>query len=286
MITDFIQLVLRFFTTLTPADIVDIIIVTFAVYKAIQLIQETRAETLTKGLLLILVTLMLSNFLNLNTVNYILQATVDWGVIALLIMFQPELRRALELVGRSKLVNVPGLVGMEAAVEQAKGQKMIDEITDACEIMSEEKVGALIVIEQHTKIGEIIRTGTVVDAEITSALLRNIFFKNSPLHDGAMVIREGRIAAAGCFLPLSQNQSISRELGTRHRAGLGMSECCDAVVIIVSEETGAISIAREGQLTRNLSPRALSVLLADILCPQPKKKETKKFMMWRGRDNG
>lgn len=270
---------------ITLTNVVDIAIVTFVIYKLIQMIKETRAGTLIKGVVILFVALLISDQIHLVTISYILQQAAPFIVTAAIVIFQPELRRALEMVGRTRLKNIDLFGSVDEAVEQSRMKKVVEDITTACQIMSEEKVGALMVIERVTKIGEIISTGTIINADTSSELIRNIFFKNSPLHDGAMVIREGRIAAAGCFLPLSENKGISRQLGTRHRAGLGMSECCDAVVVIVSEETGAISIARDGNLTHNVSPKALYTILDNVLCPVQPKKESKVIKLWKGKQD-
>lgn len=270
---------------ITLTNVVDIAIVTFVIYKLIQMIKETRAGTLIKGVVILFVALLISDQIHLVTISYILQQAAPFIVTAAIVIFQPELRRALEMVGRTRLKNIDLFGSVDEAVEQSRMKKVVEDITTACQIMSEEKVGALMVIERVTKIGEIISTGTIINADTSSELIRNIFFKNSPLHDGAMVIREGRIAAAGCFLPLSENKGISRQLGTRHRAGLGMSECCDAVVVIVSEETGAISIARDGNLTHNVSPKALYTILDNVLCPVQPKKENKVIKLWKGKQD-
>lgn len=277
--------ILESMSGITFTNIVDIVIVTFVIYKLIQMIKETRAGTLIKGVIILFVALLISDQIHLVTISYILQQAAPFIVTAAIVIFQPELRRALEMVGRTRLKNIDLFGGVDEAVEQSRMKKVVEDITTACQIMSEEKVGALIVIERVTKIGEIISTGTIINADTSSELIRNIFFKNSPLHDGAMVIREGRIAAAGCFLPLSENKGISRQLGTRHRAGLGMSECCDAVVVIVSEETGAISIARDGNLTHNVSPKALYTILDNVLCPAQPKKESKVIKLWKGKQD-
>lgn len=277
--------ILESMSGITFTNIVDIVIVTFVIYKLIQMIKETRAGTLIKGVIILFVALLISDQIHLVTISYILQQAAPFIVTAAIVIFQPELRRALEMVGRTQLKNIDLFGGVDEAAEQSRMKKVVEDITTACQIMSEEKVGALMVIERVTKIGEIISTGTIINADTSSELIRNIFFKNSPLHDGAMVIREGRIAAAGCFLPLSENKGISRQLGTRHRAGLGMSECCDAVVVIVSEETGAISIARDGNLTHNVSPKALYTILDNILCPVQPKKESKVIKLWKGKQD-
>ncbi|MGI6031435.1 MAG: diadenylate cyclase CdaA [Eubacteriales bacterium] len=281
---EIIRNVLEALNFLTINNVIDIAIVTFAIYKLIQLVKETRAETLVKGILLLLAVVYISDKLELTTITFVLRNSSVFIMMCVAVIFQPELRRVVEAVGRTRLKDIDFFAVSGETNQQNLWKKAVDAITSAAESMSAERVGALMVLEQDTKIGEIIGTGTLVNADISSELIRNIFFKNSPLHDGAMVIRDYRIAAAGCFLPLSENQTISKRLGTRHRAGLGMSECCDALVVIVSEETGAISIARGGNLSHNVSAKELRGALDKVLCP-PAKKENKKFRLWRGRDN-
>lgn len=240
-------------------DIIDMAIIAYVFYKLLMLIRETRAEQLIKGIVILLVATKLSEISGLYVTTYLLRNTVTLGLIALLIVFQPELRRALEYLGRSKLV-------AKSIVEIKDGEikDRIDEIVSAAASLSRQKIGALIILERETGINDVIETGTKIEARISSSLLINIFFPNSPLHDGAVIIREDRIMAAGCFLPLSENQSLSKELGTRHRAGLGITETTDAVVVIISEETGAISVAREGKLSRFLDIETLTGILKEI----------------------
>lgn len=240
-------------------DIIDMSIIAYVFYKLLMLIRETRAEQLIKGIVILLVATKLSEVSGLYVTTYLLKNTVTLGLIALLIVFQPELRRALEYLGRSKLV-AKSII--EIKDEEVKDR--IDEIVSAAASLSRQKIGALIVIERETGLNDVIETGTEIEAKISSSLLINIFFPNSPLHDGAVIVREDRIMAAGCFLPLSENSGLSKDLGTRHRAGLGITEATDAVVIIVSEETGAISVAREGHLSRFLDVETLSGVLKEI----------------------
>ncbi len=214
----------------------------------------------------------------MNTLRFVLETIVRSGVLLLAILFQPELRRALEQVGRSKLGGIGGFFSPAAALRRENIEENIRILRDSCEYLSEHKTGALIVVEREIKLGEIIKTGTVVDAAPSVELVANIFFTNSPLHDGAVIMRNGRVYAAGCFLPLSSNTEIGRELGTRHRAGLGMSEISDAAVIIISEETGAISVAAESRLNRNLSPKSLEkILRAKLLPPDESDKKKTRF---------
>lgn len=249
-------------------DIVDILIVAFLFYKCLQFIRETRAAQLLRGIIVLLVIMQLSDMLNMHTTNVILKNTMQLGLLALLILFQPELRSALEQMGRTKF-GAMNLFGKDAVSrKQGDGETVIDAACAACEYLSRNKIGALIVFERGTKLGEIIKTGTILDAEATGELIVCLFFKNNPLHDGAMVIREGRIFSAGCFLPLTQNQDVGKELGTRHRAAIGVTECSDAVVIIVSEETGQISMAQDGKIIRNYTMETLRSALTEALIPK------------------
>lgn len=232
-------------------DILDIIIVAFIIYKLLGFIRETRAEQLAKGLLLLVVATVLSEMLQLYTLHWILEGAMTVGLIAIVVLFQPELRRLLENLGRSKITKVFGGIDKEEAT------KMVGEIVTAVENMSSKKTGALIVIEKETALNDIVESGTIVDGAISVELIENIFYLGSPLHDGATILRGTRLYASGCVLPLTQNKSLSKDMGTRHRAGLGMSENSDAFVIIVSEETGIISIAQNGRLTRFLDGKTL-----------------------------
>ncbi|MDW7670101.1 MAG: diadenylate cyclase CdaA [Bacillota bacterium] len=228
-------------------DIVDMGIVAFVFYKLYMLIRETRAEQLIKGILVLLLVTPLSEVLQLHVINWILRNTMTVGLIALLIVFQPELRRALEYIGRTKF-----LTKSIADIEQEEIERLVEEVGEAAGSLSRQKIGALMVIEKETGLNEVVETGTRIAGQVSRALLINIFIPNTPLHDGAVVIRKNKIMAAGCFLPLTENSSLNKELGTRHRAGLGITEKSDALVVIVSEETGAISIAENGKLTRYL----------------------------------
>lgn len=249
-------------------DILDIVIVAVLIYQVIKLIRETRAMQLAKGLILLLLLYFVAYNLNMKTVRFIMQNVVATGVLALVIVFQPELRRMLEHVAQTKLnkFNIFQSSPEKDSELMAVWGSSISTIAHACEHLSKTKTGALIVFERETKLGEIIKTGTVVDAQPSDELIGNLFFVNSPLHDGAMIIRDGRICASGCFLPLSQNYTISKEMGTRHRAALGMSENSDAVVVVVSEETGTISIAQGGVIERNFTiPQLEKRLYHEIL---------------------
>jgi conserved hypothetical protein TIGR00159 len=240
--------------------IIDIGIIAFVFYKLLGLIRETRAEQLVKGFLIILIISKLSEWAKLYAINYILQNTFTIGLIALVIIFQPELRKALEHLGRSQWLITNNKKG--SVEEQTRS---INEIVDAVSVMSRKKIGALIVMERLIGINDIIDTGTMLDAKISADLLMNVFYPKSPLHDGAVIIKNNRIMAAGCLLPLSSNKYISKELGTRHRAAMGMTESSDALIVIVSEETGAISMAVEGKLQRFLDTSTLRDLMINTL---------------------
>ncbi|NLU36210.1 MAG: TIGR00159 family protein [Clostridiales bacterium] len=257
--------------------VIDISIVAFVLYKLLLLIRETRAEQVLKGLAILLFATKLSEVLQFNTIYWILKNTATVGVIALLIVFQPELRRALEQIGRGQLFDRLFLRDdMDPSI-------LINEVVRSVQNLARMKVGALIVIERKTGINEIIETGVKIDGELSSALLENIFVVNTPLHDGAVVIRGDRIAAAGCFLPLTENNNISKQLGTRHRAAIGITEVSDAIAIVVSEETGVISIADNGKLTRYLDAKALKEILKKVYI---REKEPRSFIpkKWRSRN--
>ena len=245
--------------------ILDVSIMAILIYQGMKLVLRTRANSVFKGIGIVLVLAWISDILQINTLNWLLQQVLNTGVIVLVILFQPELRRALEQIGRS---NLPRHV-LSGAWRQRSTQsdEHAAEIVKALSNMSRKRIGALIVFERRTALGDIIESGTTVDAEISAPLIENIFEPNTPLHDGAMIIRDERITAAACILQLSEDYSISRELGTRHRAGIGITETTDAVVLIVSEETGIISMAREGRLTRYLDAKSLNILLTELFTP-------------------
>lgn len=267
-LTEFFKIILNSIKTISPFNILDIIVVSYIFYKAYMLIKETRAVQLLKGILLILLLLPISSFLQLNMLNWILSKTITIGVLSMIIIFQPEIRRGLEHLGRSAF-NDRHILEDEEIME-----KVVSEVVDAVENLSKSKTGALIIIENRTGLGDVIATGTKLDAIVSSALLENIFVVNTPLHDGATIIRNDKIIASGCFLPLTNNDEISKALGTRHRAGLGISENSDALTIIVSEETGNISLAVNGKLTRNYTKDRLKDILVRILKSRQKKKLT------------
>ena len=239
-------------------DIIDIILVAFLFYYGLRLLRETRAAQLLKGIFIIIIFYLFTSYAQLRALTFIMQYIFTIGAYALLIVFQPELRRALEQVGRSRVSNW-SLFNFSADNDEANLQwsATIKAIGDAAVFMSKRRIGALMVLERETRLGEIIKTGTIIDSAASSELIGNIFFPNSPLHDGAMIIRNARLYAAGCFLPLSENYEISKEMGTRHRAALGMSEQSDAVIVVVSEETGTITIAQNGKLKRGFTGEQL-----------------------------
>ncbi len=241
-------------------DVIDILIVAFVFYKIYMMIQSTRAVQLVKGLVILMIVSKLSEWAKLYVVNYILRNTFTLGLVAMLIIFQPELRKALEYIGRSKFMSK----SMNDLIAEERRED-IAQLVEAIGTMSRKKIGALVVIEQDTGINDIINTGTRLEAKITAQLLLNVFFPNSPMHDGAVVIRDRQVMAAGCLLPLSQNLTISKDLGTRHRAALGLVESSDALVIVVSEETGGISLAKDGKLRRYLDGQTLKNLLNESL---------------------
>lgn len=265
------------FLNIRVRDIFDILIVAIAFYKLFMLIRETRAEQLTKGIFVLLALTKVSEWLEFYTLNFILDATMTVGVIAILIVFQPELRRALEYIGRSRFFT--------KSFSEIKGESLkeiFDEIVDAVASLSRQKIGALIVIERETGLGEVAETGTIIQGRVSSDLLINIFIPNTPLHDGAVIIKDDIIKAAACFLPLTDNASLSKDLGTRHRAALGISERSDCLAIVVSEETGSISIAENGSLARYLDTKTLKQILMDMY--KPKEQQPSFLMKWRNKD--
>lgn len=266
--TEFLKIIINSIKTISPFSILDIIVVSYIFYKAYMLIKETRAVQLLKGILLILLLIPVSSFLQLNMLYWILNKTITIGVLSIIIIFQPEIRRGLEHLGRSAF-NDRHILEDEETME-----KVVSEVVEAVENLSRSKTGALIIIENRTGLGDVIATGTRLDAIVSSALLENIFVVNTPLHDGATIIRNDKIVASGCFLPLTSNDEISKALGTRHRAGLGISENSDALTIIVSEETGNISLAVNGKLTRNYTKDRLKDILVRILKSRQNKKLT------------
>ena len=243
------------------ADIVDIMIVAILIYKIAKFFKDTRAVQVLKGIIILMVCVQLSEMFKLNTINYILQNTMQVGLLAVFILFQPEIRSALANMGKSRF----SFLTFDTEENSDPTLNVINAVTASAKSLSEKKIGALIVLEQNTKIMDIIRTGVMLDSAVSTELINNIFFPKAPLHDGAIIIGNGKIKAAACVLPLSQNDSLESELGTRHRAGLGVTEGSDCISIIVSEETGKISLACNGGLTRNISPNVLKDALKKLL---------------------
>lgn len=276
----FLDYAVKFLQLLRINDFIDIGIVAIIIYYIITLLRDTRAMQVVKGLLVLFAVVFISRSLHFNALNYILGGAMQIGVFAVIVIFQPEFRNILERMGRFKVGKI-----IDFAVDTAPEDVIsmtIDSVVKAAADMSLTKTGALIVIEKETKLGEFISTGTMLDANVSSSLLENIFVPNTPLHDGAVIIRGNKIMTAGCVLPLSANNNLSKELGTRHRAALGLSETTDAVVVVVSEETGKISIARNGALTRNLSSESLNKALRKILIQNTETSETiDKIRFWR-----
>lgn len=254
----------RYLSLLKITDLVDVAIIVFLVYKLLSLVKSTRAENILKGVGIFLLALWLSTALELRAVSYILSHVVEWGILALIILFQPEIRQILERLG-SKNIRLMRVFRPEKEITEM--EKAIDQTVVACSELSRTKTGVLMVFERNINLDDIVRTGTELDCTVVSELLKNIFFVKAPMHDGAVIVRHGRIIGGGCMLPLSRNVNLSRDLGMRHRAGIGMSENSDAVVVIVSEETGSISVAIGGMLKRHLMPETLSQLLRNELMP-------------------
>ena len=267
---------LRYVLTLKLTDYLDIALMAYGLYWLLKLVGDTKVERLGKGVIIFLFSLWLSHIFHLNGIYFILSHVVSLGVLALVVLFQPEIRRLLEQIGSSRLrsFNPFAKAQQVTAIESAIAQTVL-----ACTEMSKSRTGVLIVFERDILLDHIARTGTIVDAQVSSELLKNIFFVKAAMHDGAVIIREGRLLAGGCMLPLSKNVNLSRDLGMRHRAGIGMSENSDAVVVIVSEETGAISVAIGGLLKRHLMPETLEKLLMKELIPQQEEEAESKFRL-------
>ena len=244
------------------SDYLDIILVAFLIYKLLPMIRTPSTMRIARTVLALVIIAWLTDAMKLHTLSWILNQFLAVGLLAFVILFQPELRRMLDHLGS---VRLRSFFGVTKPVQEM--DTVIDQAVIACEIMSREKIGALIVFAREQRLDEYFKTGTQIDGQVSEQLLRNIFFPKASLHDGAMIIRDGRIAAAGCVLPLSDSHRLSADLGTRHRAGVGMSEASDAVVVIVSEETGTISVAVGGMLKRHLAPQTLNKLLHNELCP-------------------
>ena len=253
------------------SDYLDIALVAFLIYKLIPLVKSPSTMRIAGAVVAMVVLSAVTGLLQLYTINFILNQVMSVGLLAVIILFQPELRRMLDHLGSS--VRFRTLFG--GSKPAAEMDNVISQTVAACEVMSRERVGALIVFAREARLEEFMRTGTVIDGQVSEQLIRNIFFPKAALHDGAMIIRDGRVAAAGCVLPLSDSSHLSADLGTRHRAGVGMSEASDAVVVIVSEETGTISVAVDGMLKRHLAPQTLERLLYNELCADQEEEENK-----------
>lgn len=264
------------------ADIVEIIIISVVVYHVMKWIQLTRAWTLFKGLLLLLIFAMMAEVFQLDTISYIMSRSLGVGIIAVIIIFQPELRRALEQLGRRNFFEKLNIFGEFPGEDQVLSEKTIHEIVRACYEMGSVKTGALIVMEHQVALGDYERTGIAVDGLVSSQLLINIFEKNTPLHDGAIIIRGNRVVCATCYLPLTESMEIGKELGTRHRAAIGISEVSDSVTIIVSEETGRVSLAKDGKLYRSLESDELEKRLTEMLMDQGSGSSRSVFSKWKG----
>ncbi|MBN1037360.1 MULTISPECIES: diadenylate cyclase CdaA [Clostridium] len=267
---DFISLIIKSLSNISLWSILDISVVSYIFYKGYMLIKETRAEQLLKGIALIIVLIPISYLLKLDMLYFILNKTLTIGVLSVIIIFQPEIRRGLEHIGRSAFEDV------HYANDKESINIAINEIVNAVHNLSETKTGALIVMEQKTGLAEIVSSGTILDANVSSNLLENIFVVNTPLHDGATIIRNNKILASGCVLPLTNNNNINKKLGTRHRAGLGLSEVSDALIIIVSEETGVVSLAINGKLSRGYDKERLRNILSNIIENRNKNKKNVK----------
>ena len=255
-------------TTMRLADYVDIALVAFLIYLLMPLIRTPSTWRIVRSVIVVLAIAWLTDAMELYTISFILNQFLAVGLLAFVILFQPELRRMLDRLGN---VRIRSFLGVEKPVQELEG--VISQTVMACEVLSREKVGALIVFAREARLDEYMRTGTQIDGQVSEQLIRNIFVPKASLHDGAMIIRDGRVSAAGCVLPLSESHRISADLGTRHRAGVGISEVSDAVVVIVSEETGTISVAVGGMLKRHLAAKTLEKLLINELCPVQEKKE-------------
>ncbi|ANU14786.1 diadenylate cyclase CdaA [Planococcus halocryophilus] len=261
-------------------NIIDILLVWFVVYKLITVIKGTKAVQLLKGIFVIIIARLVTQALNLETLGWIMQQVLEWGFLAIIIIFQPELRRALEQLGRGRLFSSSTLN------EESERNRLIEAMSKSVSYMAKRRIGALVSIERETGLSEYIETGIPMNSDLTSELMINLFIPNTPLHDGAVIVQKNRIAAAACYLPLSESPFISKELGTRHRAALGISEVTDAITIVVSEETGAISLTANGDLHRNLSLEDFEVKLRRIWFGVAQQEVTSSWWNWRRKKNG
>ncbi|MBU8880183.1 diadenylate cyclase CdaA [Bacillus sp. FJAT-29790] len=263
------------------ANTVDILLVWYVIFKLIMIVRGTKAVQLLKGIFVILLVKIISDKFHLQALGWMMQQVLNWGFLAVIIVFQPEIRRALEQLGRGRFFSRGN------AQEVDDQEKLVESIVKAVDYMAKRRIGALISIERETGMGDYIETGTQLDSKISSELLINIFIPNTPLHDGAVIIQKNTVAAAACYLPLSESPFISKELGTRHRAALGISEVTDSVTVVVSEETGSVSLTKNGELHRNLKSEAFTELLSNELLSQNKEKQASSARWnWRGKKNG
>ncbi len=270
----------RVVKTIQLTDVLDIILVTILIYQLIRLVQTTNTGRVLKTVAVVLLLSWVTQIAELHVLNFLLTRVLELGLIAVVVLFQPELRRAVDRLGSTNLRQL-----LSPKEKNLEIDNVISHTVAACEAMSKEKVGALVVFERTSRLDEYLKTGTAIDGKVTDQLLRNIFFPKAALHDGAMIVRGGRVAAAGCVLPLSDNRKISADLGTRHRAGIGISELTDAVVVIVSEETGTLSVAVGGMLKRHLAPETLGKLLQNELNPT-NEEVRKSFKLGWGKKQG
>jgi len=261
------------------ASIVDLLVVWYVIYKLIMIIRGTKAVQLLKGIFVILIVKAISDTLGLHTLGWMMEQVITWGFLAIIIIFQPELRRALEQLGRGKIFSRGGLQ------EEEERKKHVEAIFKATTYMAKRRIGALISIERETGMSDYIETGIPLNANISSELLINIFIPNTPLHDGAVIIQKNQVSAAACYLPLSESPFISKELGTRHRAALGISEVTDSLTVVVSEETGSISLTKNGELHRDLSQEDFKELLSNELLKKEEQSSAAKWS-WKVKKNG
>jgi diadenylate cyclase len=277
---NFFNSIIKIFLDIKLSDLIDIALVALVLYYCIKLVRQTRAFNLVKGIVLLGVVYFVVSTLNMSTVSYLFSHLFGDIVIVMILLFQPEIRQAIEGFGRGDFRKVSLFFSRSSNYAAEVIKTSVNNIAKSAANMSEKKIGALMVIEGKTMLGEVLSTGTVVDSAISSAVIENIFFPKAPLHDGAMVIRDNRIHSAGCILPLSQKE-ISKELGTRHRAGIGVTEHSDALVVIVSEETGSISVAHSGELRRNLTLGELIEVLDAYMMPEEQKNSNSYFKLPR-----
>ncbi|MCM3707479.1 MULTISPECIES: diadenylate cyclase CdaA [Cytobacillus] len=263
------------------ANTIDILLVWYVIYKLIMIVKGTKAVQLLKGIFVIILVKVASDKFHLQTLGWMMEQVLLWGFLAIIIIFQPELRRALEQLGRGRFFS------RTANQEEENQEKLVESIAKAVDYMAKRRIGALISVERETGLNDYIETGIGLDSKISSELLINIFIPNTPLHDGAVIIQRNCVAAAACYLPLSESPFISKELGTRHRAALGISEVTDSITIIVSEETGSVSLTKNGELHRDLKAEAFKDMLSNELLVQQKIKQTSSGLWnWRGKKNG